>query len=287
MTLRTNIYIFIVVGMTTACGPCQGRNDAPPPRQAMPFDQGSSLQDLGPAAGSKPGHCTRIIENTAPGVWSICQERRWGTTSVAETVLVRQAAKPDGAPLPHQRLAGARAWSVLGLSALRLKQKESATACFRAGIHELADSYEGGPKLDELGYNDPGLKPITHSDRSLSDMEIDEISRMLTYRINSYITKHGQGLAEELWYIHEPCDYGDCDLVLILSNHPGLITFVGALPFDAWPLVSPFLSIDIQTIRTVDDNQRIYKRYIKSNSYAEFLNDFRHDGYKLWGLNEK
>src|SRR5262245_45262538 len=54
------------------------------------------------------------IEPGAPGEWVLHAERRHGGEVARGEVTVRAAQPPDGTGGPHGRVAGARAWLVLG-----------------------------------------------------------------------------------------------------------------------------------------------------------------------------
>lgn len=240
----------------------------------------------------KPSRCVSPVASIGTGVWLICQERHCNGRSLAETAYIRASQQPSAVSPPHQRLAGARAWLLLGLTELAAQRLPTATACLRSGIHEMGNAYHSLPSkdvpaaLDLQSYDAPELRKITHSGMPLTNNETRTLATLLTYRIKRYISNHLNELKEDWYYIIEPCDFGDCDILLSISERPGAITHTGELPLEPWPTASPFLSMDQQRIRSEEESSRLLARYRRSQSFSEFLESFRNDGYivKKWDL---
>ncbi len=120
-------------------------------------------------------------------------ERRYGAFSASATIGLRKTAQ-EVAASQHQKLAGSRAWLLLGRQRLSAEDWRGAMACARAGLEELGDHYAPPRVVDDT---DLGLRVAQEQERRghLQDAAMMMLDDLET-RTRLYVLLHADEIEE-------------------------------------------------------------------------------------------
>lgn len=229
--------------------------------------------------------CLIAKQQGGAGVWSISQERQCNGKSLSATVLIRSIHQPNSIN-NHCKLAASRAWLLLGLIELREQHLSSATSCLRSGIRELAEISEDPHLRNQTDFTQ-NLNKTIYGQGTISESKIKNLATVLSYQIMEYTRNHISELAENWYSIFIKCNSSSCDKLMTLSDHPGQITSAGELPSARWPLLSSFLTIDLQIVDASKEHQ-LLTSYKNASNFSDFLSNFQKNEYiiRQWKPNE-
>lgn len=166
----------------------------------------------------------------------VCEERQIGTLSVAgfarTTIKPRSRVRIDWL----KRLAASRAWLLLGLLQIRMKNQKVAIEAMCRGIQELGDlSSNNRTASDNLSF---GSNREIDNIKTCQQVEITEITHLFASRldISSYACADSESESAYKAIIPHHGDFFGPTFLIYIYNIPGAVSIWGMPGANEWPI---------------------------------------------------
>lgn len=201
----------------------------------------------------------------------VCEERQIGTLSVAG--LARITIKPPSRIRIDwlKRLAASRAWMLLGLLQMRMKNQKAAIEAMCRGIQELGDlSSNNRTATDSLPF---GSSREIDNIETCHHAEIMEISHLFASRLNisSYACADRESESAYKAIIPDNGDSFGPNFLIYIYSIPGAVSIWGMPGEPEWPISLSHSTIMITSQLPLNTKVQIAKSISTSNNTDDLL----------------